>query len=668
MSLFALQILTLFLIALVVVALVNLAMSKQYLLFTPKFRYPVRDEGIQFTAYRPDVIEVDKPYKIIVFAHTTMLAAGESKPQVDPAAEIKERVSKALSGEDAGYQARGADAKRALPRDGLVTFKLLFEGLKFEGSTTYSFSWTGELHQKNFTFTAPPDLEGKVVYGKLRVQAGIILIAEIALSLRVDTAIARSAPTPGFVAQSASPYRNIFVSYSRKDWPVVKRVMGYVSSTGDKFLVDVEDLRAGQEWQPGLLELIRQADVFQLFWSSNAMKSPEVRKEWEFALSLHKPNFVRASYWEDPLPKDEKLGLPPPDLDATHFYKIPIEPDPVTRAAAGFGVGHSLGVAFLMMSVVSNALMFSEKGVVLDPDLLAEVRATPIVTPSPMASPTPTPIAGLSPTPIVEISPTPNPTPSLRFSPTPRPTPRTTPTPRPTPEPTPRKVDEYGNIRFNDDKAPLDNYAIELQNDPAAQGYLICYGGRKGRMGEAQKRCNRAKDYLVMTRGIDPSRIVMVDGGYKEEEEVELWIVPNGAAPPVPRPTIDAPKLQTTPTPPVFSGTPSSATVETPLRPRHARYAGAGQAIQHVDRRHVPEFNPGQIRATFRVACAVAAKTFALKPATVIIGVRDRPGRLRASPQTSFRKTRPHGRRNSSEVTQEGGEDLEPMEKKQSRN
>ncbi|MDT5159221.1 MAG: hypothetical protein QOH51_3578, partial [Acidobacteriota bacterium] len=43
---------------------------------------------------------------------------------------------------------------------------------------------------------------------------------------------------------------------------------------------------------------------------------------------------------------------------------------------------------------------------------------------------------------------------------------------------TPRKIDEYGNIRFNDEKARLDNYAIELQNDPTSQGYLICYGGR----------------------------------------------------------------------------------------------------------------------------------------------------------------------------------------------
>jgi hypothetical protein len=102
-----------------------------------------------------------------------------------------------------------------------------------------------------------------------------------------------------------------------------------------------------------------------------------------------------------------------------------------------------------------------------------------------------------------------------------------------------RKVDEYGNIKFNDEKARLDNYAIELQNDPTAQGYLVCYGGRTGRTGEAQRRCDRAKNYLVNTRGITGDRVVTVDGGYREELTVELWVVPSGANPPAASPTVD---------------------------------------------------------------------------------------------------------------------------------
>ena len=97
------------------------------------------------------------------------------------------------------------------------------------------------------------------------------------------------------------------------------------------------------------------------------------------------------------------------------------------------------------------------------------------------------------------------------------------------PRPVPRKFDEYGNIRFNDEKARLDNFAVQLQNEPGAQGYIIGYGscGAEGR-----ERAERAKGYLVNTRGIDAGRLVVVDGGCMPTLKVELWIRPSGASEP----------------------------------------------------------------------------------------------------------------------------------------
>ena len=107
-----------------------------------------------------------------------------------------------------------------------------------------------------------------------------------------------------------------------------------------------------------------------------------------------------------------------------------------------------------------------------------------------------------------------------------------------------RKFDEYGNIRFNDEKARLDNYAIELQNEPGSQGYIIAYGGRRGTAGEALARGERAKNYLVNTRGIDAGRLTVVDGGYREDLTVELWIRPTGATEPTASPTVEATKYR----------------------------------------------------------------------------------------------------------------------------
>jgi hypothetical protein len=112
-----------------------------------------------------------------------------------------------------------------------------------------------------------------------------------------------------------------------------------------------------------------------------------------------------------------------------------------------------------------------------------------------------------------------------------------------------RAVDAFEPSAFDDEKARLDNFVIELQGDPTSQAYLICYGGRKSRKGEAQKECERAKGYMVNTRGIDPDRIVTVNGGYKETKWVELWIVPLGAAQPQSSPTVDPAEVQIIKTP-----------------------------------------------------------------------------------------------------------------------
>jgi hypothetical protein len=100
--------------------------------------------------------------------------------------------------------------------------------------------------------------------------------------------------------------------------------------------------------------------------------------------------------------------------------------------------------------------------------------------------------------------------------------------------PNPTKFDEIGEISRDDEKARLDVFAIELQNSPGAQGYIIGYGGRNKRFGTGQQRAARARDYVVTTRGIDASRIVVLDGGTHDTGSTQLWIVPTGATPPRP--------------------------------------------------------------------------------------------------------------------------------------
>ena len=100
-----------------------------------------------------------------------------------------------------------------------------------------------------------------------------------------------------------------------------------------------------------------------------------------------------------------------------------------------------------------------------------------------------------------------------------------------------RKFDEYSNIRFSDEKARLNNFAIYLQkNEPKFKGYIIAYASENMRSGEAQARAKRAKNYLVKMRGIEATRIVAIDGGCRDRLEVELYALPSSMSPPTPTP------------------------------------------------------------------------------------------------------------------------------------
>jgi hypothetical protein len=101
-----------------------------------------------------------------------------------------------------------------------------------------------------------------------------------------------------------------------------------------------------------------------------------------------------------------------------------------------------------------------------------------------------------------------------------------------------KPFDQFQSVAFDDDKARLDNLAIELQSAPDSQAYVIIYSGRTSRVGQADMLGRRTMDYLVNQRGVDARRITIVNGGYRETDFIEIWICPPGAKTPQPTPTV----------------------------------------------------------------------------------------------------------------------------------
>ena len=112
------------------------------------------------------------------------------------------------------------------------------------------------------------------------------------------------------------------------------------------------------------------------------------------------------------------------------------------------------------------------------------------------------------------------------------------------PPPECKVFDQFQSVAFDDDKARLDNLAIELQNTPDSIAYIIVYGGRTSRAGQADRLGQRTVDYLTAQRGVDAHRVVIINGGYRDTDFIEIWVCPPGAKTPQPTPTVNPGDVQ----------------------------------------------------------------------------------------------------------------------------
>ncbi len=130
-----------------------------------------------------------------------------------------------------------------------------------------------------------------------------------------------------------------------------------------------------------------------------------------------------------------------------------------------------------------------------------------------------------------------------------------------------RKIDEFGRIPCDEFMARMDSVFITLKDSPDSKIYVIYYGGRYRRTTSGRNKntrsyestkldyphrkdgLNRAKSiplflttyasYPTTPQNLLKDKIILIDGGFRENIEVEIWLVPKDATLPKPAPTID---------------------------------------------------------------------------------------------------------------------------------
>jgi TIR domain/Caspase domain len=254
------------------------------------------DDNVKFTAFRPAILVPGKWRRMMVFMHLDdALTLTEMETRARQVLSVDSYGSVIIRESDEYRD--GVDTRLPIVQEDQITLIPEVPGIRFNPPRR-SFSWAAGLrmHAESFFIYAPSSLTDQSARGRISVFFKRLLLAEIALDLRVAK---DSAPNEeGWAKGTDQRFRKVFPSYSINDVEVVE-AMEQFQTTGSDYLRNVLKMRSGQQWSEGLPATIADADVFQLFWSRNAAQSAQVEREWRQAIAL--PVFVRPVYWEIPM-------------------------------------------------------------------------------------------------------------------------------------------------------------------------------------------------------------------------------------------------------------------------------------------------------------------------------------------------------------------------------
>jgi TIR domain len=279
---------------------------------------PEPDGGITLTAGHPRVVAPSHPSTLSVYVHLSRLQA-----------EVDQRIADRSRRSALQPAASSEAALVRLPKGTRLWVRPEVPGIRFD-PPVQEVRWLADLQQADFRLQALPHTAGRAVLGAVEAYVGPLPVAQVPLSIRVRGVSDLQERFEGAAAPTGRLFESVFASYTHEDYEVVKAVAEAYRELGINVLMDKVPIGAEEAREQELPQLIEEADVFHLFWSKAASRSPKVAEEWRHALSQQNrkgERFIRPMYWNIPWPR------PPEELK--HLQIVPLDLALLSKVTGG---------------------------------------------------------------------------------------------------------------------------------------------------------------------------------------------------------------------------------------------------------------------------------------------------------------------------------------------
>lgn len=260
---------------------------------------------VDCSVFAPPAVAKGQPFLVQAFLHLV---------------EQEERVAFLAATMDEGAKLRGRQTLQVpIARGTRVRIEIDGRGVDV-AEPVQEIVWHGEPNVAAFSCTMPAGTVVDVVHPVARLYVDDFPVGRVLFQIKAEAGQRSVAPSvPEMVGHGARRYTRAFLSYASHDRAeVLKRAQALeVAKIG--YFMDNRSLTPGEEYEKRIFQVIREADLFMLFWSRHARASRWVGAEIDYARECQQVNPLKLPDIV-PVMLDDPRDAPPPErLGDRHF-------------------------------------------------------------------------------------------------------------------------------------------------------------------------------------------------------------------------------------------------------------------------------------------------------------------------------------------------------------